>query len=71
MLEIFVTVSDLRHVQVSFDYELRRESDNRLIATARTKHACVDIARLRMAPLPDWAKETLRRLQLPRTPAVP
>jgi acyl-CoA thioester hydrolase len=62
VLGVFVTVAGLRRVRVSFAYELRRESDGRLIATARTDHACLDIEHGRVVPIPDWARAGLRSL---------
>jgi acyl-CoA thioester hydrolase len=63
VLEVFVSVSQLRRVQVTFEYEVRRESDDCLILNARTTHACVDVARLRLAAFPDWARDCLRLMQ--------
>jgi acyl-CoA thioester hydrolase len=65
LLAVFVTVQDLRKVRVTFEYEVRRESDNRTIARARTIHACVDVAKGRPVALPDWARNSLQ--QLPTT----
>jgi acyl-CoA thioester hydrolase len=63
LLSVFVSVADLKRVQVTFHYEIWRESDNRLIATARTTHGCVDIERRRLSPIPDWARNSLRSLR--------
>jgi acyl-CoA thioester hydrolase len=63
VLTVYVTVAELRRVQVAFDYDLRRESDGSLIVTGRTLHGCIDVARGRPAALPDWARESLRSLR--------
>ena len=65
LLSIFVSVAELKRVKVTFDYEIWRESDNRIIATASTTHGCVDIERGRLSPIPDWARNSLRSLRNP------
>src|SRR5205823_11002706 len=62
VLGVFVSVAELRRVQVSFAYELRRESDGRLLATARTDHACLDIEHGRAVPIPAWGRAGLPSL---------
>lgn len=41
MLVIRTTVSDLRRVSLTFEYELRREGDEKVLCTGKTVHACI------------------------------
>ena len=63
VLAVYVAVVELKRVQVTFEYEVRREADGRLLATATTLHGCVGIGTGRPAALPDWARQSLRALQ--------
>jgi len=63
VLLVYVTATELRRVQVAFDYEVRRELDNALIVTGRTAHACMALEEGRLCALPTWALVGLRSLQ--------
>ncbi len=41
LLVIRTGIGELRRATVTFDYELRRQSDERILCTGRTVHACV------------------------------
>jgi len=41
-IEIRTTLGEVTGVRISFDYELRRESEAQLLTRARTEHASVD-----------------------------
>ncbi|MCA8981853.1 MAG: acyl-CoA thioesterase [Planctomycetes bacterium] len=62
-LRVLTRVRDLRAASVTFDYELRRASDDVLVATGWTELACVDLhaAERKVTPLPDSLRELLGR----------
>lgn len=62
LLEIDAWIAEVGKAQFSFDYELKRPSDDTLIATAHTKHACVDAQTMRPTRLPDWLATALEGL---------
>ncbi len=66
ILLIYVGTSELRRVQVTFDYQVRREPDNEVVVTGRTVHACMDLGEGRVCALPAWAVGGLRLPQLPQ-----
>jgi len=55
-------MSELRRVQVTFEYEVRRELDNELVVTGPTVHACMEIGEGRLCALPAWEIGSLRPL---------
>lgn len=65
LLLVYVWTSELRRVQVTFEYQVRRELDNEVIVTGRTIHACMDLGEGRVSALPAWAVGKLRSLQQP------
>lgn len=62
-LRVLTSVKGLRAASVTFDYELRRASDDALLATAWTELACVDLhsPERKVTPLPDRLRELLAR----------
>lgn len=69
VLLVYVWVAELKRAQVSFEYEVWRESDGVVVATGRTAHVCFDRARERLAALPDWAVAALRSMRRDRSAA--
>ncbi len=66
ILLVYVGTGELRRVQVTFEYEVRRELDNELVVTGRRVHACMDLGEGRLSALPAWAVGSLRSLQQPQ-----
>ena len=62
VLLISARACDIRGARFAFGYDARRESDDALIATGRTEHACVDAATMRPVRIPDWLVTDLRLL---------
>jgi acyl-CoA thioester hydrolase len=62
LLLVSTRVSDKRGASFAFDYRVTRESDDALIATGRTEHACVDSISMRPVRLPQWLDDELDRL---------
>jgi acyl-CoA thioester hydrolase len=62
-IRVLTSVKGLRAASVTFDYELRRASDDALLATAWTELACVDLnsAERKVTPLPDTLRALLSR----------
>jgi acyl-CoA thioester hydrolase len=50
-IRILTRIEDLRSRQIKFGYELRKLSDNTIVATGVSEHICVDLAG-RMAKIP-------------------
>jgi acyl-CoA thioester hydrolase len=63
VLLVYVKASEVRRVQVTFEYELRRELDSVVVVTGRTVHACMDLDEGRLCALPPWALNGLRSLE--------
>jgi Thioesterase superfamily len=52
ILLIYVWTSELRRVQVTCDYQVRREPDNEVVVRGRAVHACMDLGEGRVCALP-------------------
>lgn len=62
VLLVSTRVAEKHGATFAFDYRITRESDNALIATGRTEHACVDTVSMRPVRLPQWLSDELDRL---------
>lgn len=58
LLRIETKVADATPVLVTFEYAIRRPTDDRLLATGRTDHAAVDMA-FRRVRLPQSVRDVL------------
>ena len=60
-IRVLTRVRGMRAASVTFDYELRRASDDALLATAWTELACVDLRspERKVMPLPERLRELL------------
>jgi acyl-CoA thioester hydrolase len=56
-------VSQIGPVRFGFDYRVTRAPGGELIASGRTRHACVDATTLGPVRLPAWLVDELHRLQ--------
>jgi acyl-CoA thioesterase FadM len=63
VLLVETRLGEIGPVRFGFDYRVTRAPDGELIASGRTRHACVDATALRPVRLPPWLVEDLRRLQ--------
>lgn len=63
LLLVHAWVEEVRPVRVTFGYELRRDGDERLIATGKTVLVCVDATTMRPMRLPPWAVEIMQQLR--------
>jgi acyl-CoA thioester hydrolase len=59
-LEVVAWITALRGVRIHFEYELRREDDNDVLATGFTEHAAVG-RNGRPRRMPDWLKQRLNQ----------
>jgi acyl-CoA thioester hydrolase len=57
--EIVCWCGELRRASFTFAYQLR--NGDVLHAEASTRHACVDRARMRPIPLPEWLRDAVTR----------
>jgi acyl-CoA thioester hydrolase len=62
VLLVSARVSQKRGATFWFDYDVLRESDDALIASGRSEHACVDATTMRPTRLPQWLSDELDRL---------
>ena len=63
VLLVETRVGEIGPVRFGFDYRVTRATGGELIASGRTRHACVDATAMRPVRLPPWLVEDLRRLQ--------
>jgi acyl-CoA thioester hydrolase len=63
VLLVETRVGEIGPVRFGFDYRVTRAPNGELIASGRTRHACVDATTLRPVRLPAWLVDDLRRLQ--------
>jgi len=54
--------ADVGRLRCKFSYEVRRESDQALIAIGETVHVCLDNSTGQPARLPDWLRHGLMQL---------
>jgi len=62
-LLVWTTATEIGAVRFAFDYRVTRVPSGEVIATGRTRHACVDSTRMRPVRLPAWLVDDLHRLQ--------
>lgn len=65
LLLIHTRVTSLGRTTLRFDYEIERPTDQTLIATGFTQHACLDRETLRPIRLPDWVRAAIERVDAP------
>ncbi len=58
LLQVTARIARMTRVRMAFDYEVRREGQEELLATGRTEHAVVDL-RGRPCRLPDSLRQVL------------
>lgn len=63
LLLVETHVDEIGAARFAFDYRVTRAPEGDLIASGRTRHACLDAARMRPVRLPAWLVDELRRLQ--------
>jgi acyl-CoA thioester hydrolase len=63
LLFVHMWPTQIGRLRFSFEYEVRREGDQALIATGQTTHICLDSGTGQPARLPDWMREGLHRLE--------
>ncbi len=61
LIEIEVGVDELKRATFAFTYVLRREGEEKVLATGRTVHACLDRATGRPVRIPDALLTQLRQ----------
>jgi acyl-CoA thioester hydrolase len=62
VLLVYTQAADIGGARFTFVYDVRRETDDALVATGHTVHACVDAQSLRPVRLPAWLRADLARL---------
>ncbi|MDQ6675596.1 MAG: acyl-CoA thioesterase [Chloroflexota bacterium] len=65
VLLVAAHAEDLRRVRFTFRYHVVRETDQELIATGQSVHACVNATSLRPVQIPAWLRHELNRLCKP------
>jgi len=65
LIVVHMTAAEVGRLRFSFDYNVRRVSDNALIAAGETTHIFLDAARNQPARLPEWLRNALLRLREP------
>lgn len=63
VLRVSTRAADIGRARFSFVYAIHRASDDELIASGQTVHACIDALTLRAVRLPDWLLEALERMR--------
>jgi acyl-CoA thioester hydrolase len=63
VLLVEVRADEIGAARFAFDYRVTRAPEGDLIASGRTRHACLAAARMRPVRLPAWLVDELRRLQ--------
>ena len=63
VMQIETELAELGRASLTFSYRIRRESDNTLLATGSTKHACIDHAG-RVARMPKILEDALAAAKL-------
>ena len=58
-IRIETEIAELGRASLSFAYRISRESDNELLATGKTKHACIDSAG-NVTRIPTWLLDALK-----------
>lgn len=58
-IEMTVRIGKIGTTSVEWLYELRRQSDGELCATARTITVATDLSKLEKLPVPTWLREAL------------
>lgn len=58
-IEMAISIGKVGTTSVEWLYELRREADGELCATARTVTVSTNLAELEKLPVPDWLREAL------------
>jgi acyl-CoA thioester hydrolase len=56
-------VSELKRASLAFEYELRRQPDDALLATGRTVHACLQKPQLRPTRYPEALRRSIGALE--------
>jgi acyl-CoA thioester hydrolase len=62
VLLVSTRATDCGRARFTFRYEIRRETDDALIASGHTVHACIDATSMKAVRLPDWLLADLLRL---------
>ena len=60
-LIVGIRVQTLKRVSITFDYEIRRLEDSRVLAQGETTHACVDRATCKVCRFPERVRELIER----------
>lgn len=63
LLRVSTHAADIGRARFAFVYDVHRASDNTLIASGRTVHACIDATTMRAVRLPDWLIAALERMR--------
>ena len=63
LLVIHTRIAGMGRATMRFEYEIRRQSDDALLAEGYTEHACLDRTTFRPIRLPPVVREALTRLQ--------
>lgn len=58
-IEMSIAIGKVGTTSVEWLYELRRQSDGELCATARTVTVSTNLAELQKLPIPDWLRQAL------------
>ena len=62
LLLVSCIARNVRGARFTFEYSVRREHDDVLVASGHTVHACVAADTLRPVRVPDWLRADLARL---------
>ena len=65
LLLIHTRVASLGRTTLRFEYEIRRQADEALIASGFTEHACLDKRSLRPVRVPDWVRAAIESVDSP------
>jgi acyl-CoA thioester hydrolase len=68
LLLVHTSVSEVGRLRFAFTYEIRRESDDALVASGETVHICLESGREQPGRIPDWLRDALNRLRPPTDP---
>ena len=63
LLAIHTRAAKMGRASLRFEYEIRRHSDNVLVAEGFTEHACLDRQTLRPVRLPDFVRLAIQSFQ--------